>query len=1078
MDPERYARHQGLFERCMELEGEAQQREFLARECGADSELAREVQELLGFAHEPAGAFSEDGLDGAREQMEQLVDSAFAPEVSEHESHVEDWCPERIGPYQVLRVLGRGGMGVVYEALQSTPRRKVAVKLVHPAFATRTVKARFRQEVEVLGRLHHPGIAQVFEGDTFDSGQGVQPYLAMELVEGQTLMDYVHGAGLDLRERVALLSEICDAVAHAHERGIVHRDIKPANVMVTEDGRTKLLDFGIARVIDGDLVSETIMTSEGQLMGTVSYMSPEQVSGDLSDVGPASDVYSLGALGLELLSGRLPHDTVGMTITAAIRTVSHEPARKLRSLLPGAPRDMEVVLGKALEHRLVDRYPSARALGADLRRFLETKPIQARAPGLLDRSSKFVRRNPLLVGAAAAVTAALLIGIVSTGREADRAQRNLYPARTLLGTQAALEAGGAARALEWADLSSPDELGLDLRGWEWYFLNSFRGRAQVMELAGNYVAAPNWHPREAHIATADAEGLVVLDAQSGAELSRCRFGQDQEYPPLVLSVAFDPSGTRLAFCGYMTVGVWVVGEEQPLWVEWGVVNEGIVWANDGESCVFAGHRVMRRDADTGSVLASTPEDDPHYELLKGVGKSPDGTQFLVGRLRPNALLALDLESLSVVQTLDGHDTSISSTAWSPDGKRGITTAFDGTVRVWDLEVGGPSRLLTQQKSAVTCAAWHPSGDRIATSSYDSAVRVFEAEYGAEINRLEGHVNQSLSLAWQPDGTHLASASKDGTLRVWDAESVTPYLRLPIPETTFPEAYEEYLSWSPDGSLIHASRTEDQRGWNRKTNQWSYQTNLPGSQSLDPSARHVARREELPRGEDGSPRAEVLLGEWAGEKEQLKQLGADELLPEGEVYSRFRFDWHPSAPRLLVTCDHANWLCELGQGWAPTRFPFPKRPSSVAWHPGLDWLGLTLHDNNTLVVNFSGVSLASMGDLPPGTALNWSPEGERLALATDERQIVLRGFPGGESLGELRGHTQRIEDVVWHPGGDRLATGSRDSTVAIWSPDSLQQVGMLRCDGPVLRIAWSPDGMALAALTQTSLYLFDATQGYR
>jgi eukaryotic-like serine/threonine-protein kinase len=212
-----------------------------------------------------------------------------------------------LGEYRILGLIGEGGMGAVYKAEQRHPRRIVALKVIRAGVATPQLLRRFEQETEALGRLRHPGIAPIFEAGTADAGYGPQPYFAMELIDGPSLTEYARARKLSTRERLELMAKVCDAVHHAHQRGIIHRDLKPGNILVDESGQPKILDFGVARVTDSDNRA-TRETDMGQLIGTLAYMSPEQVLADPLELDTRSDVYALGVILYELLSGRLPYD--------------------------------------------------------------------------------------------------------------------------------------------------------------------------------------------------------------------------------------------------------------------------------------------------------------------------------------------------------------------------------------------------------------------------------------------------------------------------------------------------------------------------------------------------------------------------------------------------------------------------------------------------------------------------------------------------------------------------------------------------------------------------------------------------
>jgi serine/threonine protein kinase len=327
-----------------------------------------------------------------------------------------------IGHYRILRLLGEGGMGSVYLAEQENPHRVVALKVIKPGFVNTEVLRRFEQEGQALGRLHHPGIAQIYEAGTADSGFGTQPYFAMEYIEGQTLLEFAEGRHLNLRDRLELIAKICDAVNHAHQRGLIHRDLKPGNIIVDEAGQPKILDFGVARVTDSD-VEATRQTDLGQLIGTLNYMSPEQVLADPGELDIRSDVYALGVITYQLLAGKMPYDTNRKALHEVVRTIREEDPVPLSSIQRIYRGDIATIVAKALEKDKARRYASAAELAADFRRYLADQPIVAHPPSTSYQLRKFARRHRGLVAGVAAVFLVLVAGVVVSTRQAVRARR-------------------------------------------------------------------------------------------------------------------------------------------------------------------------------------------------------------------------------------------------------------------------------------------------------------------------------------------------------------------------------------------------------------------------------------------------------------------------------------------------------------------------------------------------------------------------------------------------------------------------------------------------------------------------------
>ncbi len=326
-----------------------------------------------------------------------------------------------IGRYRVLRLIGEGGMGAVYEAEQDQPRRTVALKIIKPGLATPELLRRFEQESQALGRLQHPGIAQIYEAGTADTGFGPQPYFAMEFVRGRNVKEYAAEQHLSTRQRLEMVSRIAEAVQHAHQRGLIHRDLKPANILIDETGQPKILDFGVARAIDSD-VQATIQTDMGQLVGTLAYMSPEQVIADPLGVDTRSDVYSLGVILYELLAGRLP-STASRKVHEMIHAIREEDPARLSSIDRSYRGDIETITAKTLEKDKTRRYGSAAEFAADISRYLKDEPVIARPPSPGYQLRKFARRHKAFVAATISIFIVLVSGVAVSTWLAVRARR-------------------------------------------------------------------------------------------------------------------------------------------------------------------------------------------------------------------------------------------------------------------------------------------------------------------------------------------------------------------------------------------------------------------------------------------------------------------------------------------------------------------------------------------------------------------------------------------------------------------------------------------------------------------------------
>ncbi|MGH7179269.1 MAG: tetratricopeptide repeat protein [Tepidisphaeraceae bacterium] len=334
--------------------------------------------------------------------------------------------------YQVTRLIAEGGMGSVWEAEETTLRRRVAMKVIRPGLMSAEMLRRFDYEAATLARLEHPGIARIYHAGIAETPIGRQPFFAMEYVEGVALDDYIRETNPTTKGRLEILIRICQAVHHAHTRGIIHRDLKPSNILVTADRQPKILDFGVARAIDSDIAATTLHTASGQMVGTLPYMAPEQAAGRVNDLDTCSDVYALGVVAYEVLSGRMPYEILSRPLHEAVRVICEEEPTRLSSIDKSLRGDIETIIQKALEKDKTRRYNTAGELAADVKRYLDYEPITARPPGTIYNLRKFIRRNKLAVSAVVALFLVLTAGAITstvlairTSRERDRAEATL-----------------------------------------------------------------------------------------------------------------------------------------------------------------------------------------------------------------------------------------------------------------------------------------------------------------------------------------------------------------------------------------------------------------------------------------------------------------------------------------------------------------------------------------------------------------------------------------------------------------------------------------------------------------------------
>jgi WD40 repeat protein/tRNA A-37 threonylcarbamoyl transferase component Bud32 len=915
--------------------------------------------------------------------------------------------------YEVLGVLGRGGMGVVYKARQKGLNRLVALKMVLAGgHAGPEQLARFKAEAEAVAQLQHPNIVQIYEVGERDG----RPFFALEHLDGGSLEKKLNGTPLPHRQAAEMVEALARASHYAHQKGIVHRDLKPANILLTADGTPKITDFGLAK----RLAEDSGHTGTGAILGTPSYMAPEQAAGRTREVGPAADVYALGAILYDCLTGRPPFR--GETVLDTLQQVKSAEPVSPRRLQPKVPRDLETICLKCLEKETAKRYPSAEALADDLRRLLDGQPIHARPVGALERAVKWARRRPAVAGLLAVlalVIAGGLAGLFALWQHAEGERAEAQQARQKAdeAARAAREARKKADEAATAARKARDEVQASYRKKRRLLYASHMRLVQAALRDGHFKRAEDLLLETGAPTKAGDEDLRGFEWYYLWRLSHSDRLKLQGHTNLVTQAAFSPDRKYLATAGLdRLVKIWIraTGKEFHTLPPQRRPVRGLAFSADGKLLATAG-------AD-GSVR---------------VWDVAAGTEVFFGKKR---------------RQLAGHPDGANAVAFSPDGKLLASAGEDRTVRLWDLGSGARVHTLEGHRYAITAVAFDPEGKWIASAGEDCTVRLWEVATGALRHTLQGHSDWVNCLAFSPDGKLLASGGSDRTVRVWDVargERVQLLAGYPRAVTAVEfRADGRYLAaLSADGSV---------RVWDV---------------ALNRDARTYETRERLLRtvafSEDGEELASIRFDHKVDDT--TPALTGHGGPVRGAVFS-------PDGSRLAsasgVVDEHTHHASGEVKVWNVARREevlalrgHTRLVYEVAYSPDGKLLATASEDQTVRLWDAqSGAPLRVLkGHGERVTGVKFSPDGKLLASAGDDRLIMLWDVATGTKLRELRGHTGAVRAVAFSPDGTLLASASTDRTVRLWDVATGQPKRTLEGHAyGVTSVAFSPNGKHLAS----------------
>ncbi len=1078
-----------LFDELVELDG-AERMAVLDRLVGDD---AARRERLLRLLEADRAAAHETGF----------LSRAFLAAVGEAGAETSPFgpLPRPLGPFRLLSVLGTGGMGVVFEAEQQRPRRRVALKVMRSDIASATAIQRFRREIETLGRLQHPGIAQIHEAGSLAGRDGVGdalPYIAMELVAGEALDAFARGR--PTRLIVELIAAVSDAVHHAHQRGVVHRDLKPANILVVcEADRQpvpKVLDFGIARLAEREGPAGTIATSAGQILGTLAYMSPEQLAGEPAAIDHRTDVYALGVILYELLAGRLPLDVRDRPIADAVRIVRDEEPTRLGAIDDRLRGDLETIVSKAIEKDPARRYPSAQALGDELRRYLRDEPILARPITRVERLRRFARRNRAVVAGTAATMLALLGGTIATGIFAtravdarDRAEWTAYRANLSAASAAfaARDVAGVRRFL--------DEAPARFRGWEWRYLDANLDRSisattldgarlpfrdEMLSTTSIWVVASGaerFEDSDLGVATVDlrppAEDAELLDAQPASGRTLWRVGETGVLirgpeGSVTIPIERTPKEIDLRWAAY-------AGQLAPDGTAFGVLV--------GARAAVPARAVYRRLDGSLSASIETANGGRHNAIAVG----PDDLVALNGSAGRVPVLWRPRDGST--RPLTGHQSDVNALAISPDGTLVATGGSDRVIRLHDTRDMRLIAATREHLDQITCLAFAPEGTTLASGSVDRTVRVWSVPELTPAMVLSGHEGSIQALSFHPNEPIILSYDNTRSLRRWSRDPAAALGEQPIDESN----WGRVLFAGERPFLVAMSNVWTIRRWD-----------LGGASDgvaapieiVDSGARRVHDRlaaavdgnRLLTLDESGAP---VLLTRGSDGWSRTPYAGTVArdvaFADDGRAILILHADAADDRFPLRVGVDARSRFRALGED-APLALPLPRMTGAViSTSADGRWIALSddVDERGALAIIDTATARVAL-DLHIAYGAGYSfgrlPDG-RQVLAIAEvigsgphdhvTEITVRSLDdGGAIIATLRGHTGHIFTMDFSPDGTRLASGGRDRLVRLWDTASWQEVASF--GGPtsfVWSLAFSPDGRVLVSSGGDRVYRF-------
>jgi len=1009
------------------------------------------------------------------------------------------------GDYELIEEIARGGMGIVYKARQISLNRPVALKLISAGtLATEDLVKRFKAEAEAAACLSHPNIVPIYE---IGEHQG-QHYFSMELIEGPNLRQALDGRrggshqssvisdqskggpgslnrdhwpliadNWSLITSVKLLSTLARAVHYAHQRGVLHRDLKPGNILLDAQGEPHLTDFGLAKLVQ----KESTLTHTHAVLGTPAYMAPEQARGDTKEVTTAADVYGLGAVLYETLTGSPPFG--GGTSLETIRQVLEQEPRRPSIFNPGVDRDLETICLKCLSKEPERRFASAEALADDLERWLRHEPIQARPSTTFERVRKWVRRRPAIAALTTGLAMAFVIGLAGVTWQWRRAQsewnraegtarelrENLYAADMGLAFQA-WEADREQHARDLLEKWHPKD-NADAPGFEWRYLYgltrpseifAFRGSREVAGSAVDVVGSA-LSPGDRFLAAGSIDGRINI-----WDFERRQILKTLEVPSgIIYSAAFSPNGqmlaTTLASSDTNANGLIYLWATPTFTLKHKLrghtnMTTGVVFSPDSQLLAsVSGYPYNANDVaeiflwDLSSGTKRSHLTGHNSSVGLAVTFSPDG-QWLATPHGDGLIRIWSVEAGRIVQTLEGHRGLVFGVKFSPDGTRLASGGIDHSVRLWQLGVRPTGEIIGRHNGPVYDVAFSPDGTHLVSGSLDTTARLWDLEHREEVHRFRGHSDRVWRISFAAEGRQIVTGSWDGSVRVWLTDAVNR-----SGSEVFPYPGAGVCAISPDDRWII---------WNETF--WSLQgmTNLGkitgGAWSFTPDGQQFV-----------TIGSEPGLQVWSVDEGKPRHLRAVTTPMNLSGWPSFS----PDGKRLAVVGQKTHCVIWATDSWEEIGSvqEADLAINGQGFSPDGQWLATAFEDGR--------VRLWHAHDRSPGPLLTgpshirpvlaFSPDGRWLATGGLDRTVRLWDLATREAY-DLRGDSGWFSSLGFSRDGRTLAGGTLNGEVKLWNVASRREMMTLKGHATVVdTVAFSSDGRLLASTGGETLRLWHA-----